>query len=371
MSVCRTDENDTTGVPRGMLHPSEKRRMSWDVFCMSLLFYSVFNVPLQLAFEDMDRDCSSFFTEQIWSFYADLFVDLAFIIDIFVNLRTAYWHPLKKQTLVTDQMSIFLNYAKGFMAIDLVGCVPIDLIMLTVCSDDKAGATTPNSLLRAPKILKQLRLLRALRLLRVSRFKRMVDGVRDQLRLSPGYIRVLQLIFFIFLALHFDACLMYWIGVNYLPEPDTEHQGQDTWVTGNTMFVNQVTGERNVAVIDLDKSQAYLISFYWAMTTIMTVGFGDVTPVTTHEGEPPTLTPRRWARFPGNIFAFGASPSVLLVMLGERRARGGEAKLPRAIRVGPNAYEEKLGGLSGGFICGVYLGGLSGGLIRRIRNSHP
>lgn len=281
------DESDTSGVPRLMLHPSEKNRLSWDVFCMTLLFYSVINVPLQVAFEDMNPTCSASFTGQIWSFYVDLMVDLAFICDMIVNLRTAYWHPAKKQTLVTDQKSIFLNYAKGFLIIDFVGAFPVDLIMLHACADDANNGQ--NNLLRAPKIIKQLRLLRALRLLRVSRFKRMIDRVRDQLRISPGYLRVLQLLFFIFIVLHYDACFFYWVGVNYIPGKGQTTEGQDTWVMKNANFVDQLTGQ-SVPVIDLDKGQAYLISWYWACTTIMTVGFGDVTPMTTYEGNSPVLS---------------------------------------------------------------------------------
>lgn len=281
----RTDpENAPPSVEtRFMLHPSDPRRMFWDVFCMTLLTYSIINVPLQVAFEDPDNSCSSSFIQQHWLFYTDLFVDFAFLLDLGINLRTAHWHPTKKATLVTDQKSIFIHYAKGFFWVDLAGAFPVDLVMLGFCSD--GNASSANNLLRAPKIIKQLRLLRALRLLRVSRFKRMIDRVRDHLNISPGYLRLLQLSVVIFIVLHYDACIMYWIGANYMADPDDDSGLQwDTWVSSNDYFSDSRTGKKHVLVKDLDANQAYLIAFYWAWTTVMTVGFGDVTPVTTAEG---------------------------------------------------------------------------------------
>ena len=253
---------------------------------MALLFYSVINVPLQVAFEDREKSCSALFAGQNWSFYVDLFVDMAFMLDLVINLRTAFWHPKKQQTLVTDQKSIFLNYVKGFFIIDIVGSFPVDLIMLPFCTETTSGANNTNNLLRAPKILKQLRLLRALRLLRVSRFKRMVDRIRDVLNISPGYLRLLQLSFVVFIGLHYDACIFYWIGAIYMRDPESPDDNTwYTWVSYNDNFAHQVTFEKNIPVKDLPADQAYLVAFYWACTTVMTVGLGDVTPETTPEGD--------------------------------------------------------------------------------------
>ena len=288
--------------PRFMLHPGDPRRMFWDLFCMTLLVYSVINVPLQVAFEDSSQGCSSSFAHQHWMFYVDMVVDFAFMFDLLLKLRTAYWHPAKKATLVTDQKSIFINYAKGFFWIDLMGAFPVDLIMLGFCAE--GNATNANNLLRAPKIIKQLRLLRALRLLRVSRFKRMVDRVRDYLNISPGYLRLLQLSVVIFLVLHYDACIMYWIGANNMSDPEDETGPQwDTWVSSNDYFGDSRTGKKQVLVKDLDANQAYLIAFYWAWTTVMTVGFGDVTPVTTAEGG--------FASSPSNRYVLNRRPTCV------------------------------------------------------------
>ena len=116
----------------------------------------------------------------------------------------------------------------------------------------------------------------------------MIDRVRDQLRISPGYVRLLQLSLVIFIVLHYDACIMFWIGANFLDDLGQDGSASDslldTWISSNSAFVDQRTGKRDVPINELGTDQAYLISFYWACTTVMTVGFGDVTPRTTYEG---------------------------------------------------------------------------------------
>lgn len=130
----------------------------------------------------------------------------------------------EEKTTITDQWSIFVNYAKGFLAINIIGSFPVDLIMMPYCSETPDSNTnrninsTGNTLLQAPKIIKQLRLLRTLRLLRVSLFLRMIDRKRNQLRISPGYVWLFQLSLVIFIVLHYDACIMYWIRATFLDE---------------------------------------------------------------------------------------------------------------------------------------------------------
>ena len=86
-----------------MLHPGDQRRLVWDVMLVTLLVYSVISVPFQLSFPEPSDGCSSSFTKQEPVFYIDLLVDCLFMIDVVVNLRTAYWEhgPNTKSTLVT------------------------------------------------------------------------------------------------------------------------------------------------------------------------------------------------------------------------------------------------------------------------------
>jgi hyperpolarization activated cyclic nucleotide-gated potassium channel 2 len=51
----------------------------WDLLCMLLIFYEILGIPFKISF---DLEISNEF---------DLFVDVVFACDIFLNFNTAYY----------------------------------------------------------------------------------------------------------------------------------------------------------------------------------------------------------------------------------------------------------------------------------------
>ena len=66
----------------------------------------------------------------------ELFVDVSFAYDIYLNFRTAY-HD-ENGTLVFERSKIAENYFKGWLAIDCVSIIPFDLISSYI----KSGAAS-------------------------------------------------------------------------------------------------------------------------------------------------------------------------------------------------------------------------------------
>jgi hypothetical protein len=116
------------------------------------------------------------------------------------------------------------------------------------------------------RLLKIVRFLRFLRLLRVLKLKKILYKfeeiiMSDMLNAVLGFLKVITIILFI---AHWIACIFFAIGNSQLgSEPIC-------WLT--------MANVQDSPIFD-----QYIISLYWAFTTMTTVGYGDVSPYTMAE----------------------------------------------------------------------------------------
>ena len=122
----------------------------------------------------------------IWDYVIDGF----FWADLFSNFRVAYIDHTA--TMVREGGQIARHYLATWFVIDLLACVPFDQIVMAAVTN--LNASSANAIM----LLRTIRLLRLARLLRV--LERMKKG---------GTVRMLKLLFFITLVVHWMACLWF------------------------------------------------------------------------------------------------------------------------------------------------------------------
>ncbi|XP_046894136.1 potassium voltage-gated channel subfamily H member 4a [Hypomesus transpacificus] len=230
-----------------LLHYSVSKAL-WDWLILLATFYVAITVPYNVCFvsHDEDRDCDSSSRSTIGS---DIAVEMLFILDIILNFRTTY--VSQSGQVVYDARSICIHYCTTWFFVDLIAALPFDLLY--------AFNITVTSLVH---LLKTVRLLRLLRLLQK------LD------RYSQYSAVVLTLLMSVFALLaHWMACIWYVIGHKQIESSDAV-----TWDIGwlqelgkrlDTPYINSTVGGPSTP-------SAYIASLYFTLSSLTSVGFGNV-----------------------------------------------------------------------------------------------
>ncbi|CAM9123551.1 unnamed protein product, partial [Chrysoparadoxa australica] len=208
----------------------------WDLWVALLIIYSCITVPLRIGF---DLEAS------VAGGTVDALVDIMFFIDIVVNFCTAYLDD--DGEVVTDRRLIARRYLRGWFWLDLISTLPFGLML---------AATGSKALLRSTKLLRVLRLLRLARLLKLSKIMQVCSYGSLLETIHPSFWALSKMMICLFFISHIMGCM--WHGLYVLASPNTI-----TWVT-------------YYGIQDTSVSHRYLVSVYWAFTTMTTVGYGDV-----------------------------------------------------------------------------------------------
>lgn len=213
-------------------------RLRWDLVISVLLVFSVLIIPFQFAFLHQVDVIGSIV---IYS------IDFVFLIGILINARTSFRFAGAE---VTDVKSIYSKYRKNNFVFDFLAAFPFDIFFLSIDGLDFYGIS----------IVLWLRLIR---LIRIRQLFLLVKKWQRHYSINPGYLRITKFFSVIILLSHIIACIWY----------------LSSFFSGFPKKSWAVMEDVNTT----DAITQYIRSLYWTITTMTTMGYGDIVPHLNHE----------------------------------------------------------------------------------------
>ncbi|KAJ6840306.1 potassium channel AKT1-like [Iris pallida] len=221
-----------------IISPYDKRYRAWETFLIVLVAYTAWVSPFELGFINKPRGVLAI---------ADNIVNGFFFIDICLTFHVAY---LDRATylLVDDRLLISSKYVRSWFGLDLLSCIPNEL----------ARKILP----RPTHIYAFFNMLRLWRLRRVSALFARLEKDRNY---NYFLVRCVKLICVTLFAVHCAGCFYYLLAARY-KDPSM------TWIGASMPDFH----EKSLWI-------RYITSMYWSITTLTTVGYGDLHPMNTGE----------------------------------------------------------------------------------------
>ena len=220
-----------------VLKPNNFFKIIWDHIISIIIFYFSLYTPYNIAFQDYTKI-------DLIEIIADIFL----IIDIILNFFTAYYNSLG--ILIMKKRYITKHYLQGFFLIDFISVLPIINLFFYNESFDNY--------------------IMIFKIIRIIQMKKKMINIHDmayfifhKLSIDKKFVHLILLITVFIICNHFCACLWFFLS-------RIRKFSSDTWLT-------------NLGYNDKTNFEKYVISFYWTLTTLTTVGYGDITALNTLE----------------------------------------------------------------------------------------
>lgn len=193
-----------------------------------------------------------------------LTIDTIFLIDIFVNFFSAFQN--EDLVMIDDRKVICKSYLSSWFLLDMIAIFPFDL--LTKIEGNSIVRVT-----RIGKLYKLIKVFRMVRLLKVFRQQKKLFGrLGTFFQWNKTVEKLAYFIVIFILTCHFLSC--FWIFTADLSINDATQfleSEEVNWLTSREDFKS------------LDTASVYSLALYYTITTITTVGYGDISGTNTSE----------------------------------------------------------------------------------------
>ncbi|XP_062150835.1 potassium channel SKOR-like [Alnus glutinosa] len=228
-----------------VIHPDNRWYRAWVNFILLWAVYSSFFTPMEFGFfRGLPENL----------FILDIVGQIAFLVDIVLQFFVAF-RDSQTYRMVYKRNPIALRYLKSGFVIDLLACMPWDIIF------------------KASGKREEVKYLLWIRLCRVRKVTEFVQKMEKDIRINYMFTRIIKLLAVELYCTHTAACIFYYLATT-LPPAEEGY----TWIGSLKLGDYSYSHFR-----EIDFWKRYTTSLYFAIVTMATVGYGDIHAVNIRE----------------------------------------------------------------------------------------
>jgi hypothetical protein len=116
--LAEEHNNRSRATEKCIIFPDSKFKTAWNLIIIVLLLYTAIVVPFRIAFVEKSGQVNKII---------DICIDVLFGLDILVNFLSAIEDP-NTGKIITDRKTIAKTYLKSWFVLDVIACIPFQLI---------------------------------------------------------------------------------------------------------------------------------------------------------------------------------------------------------------------------------------------------